>query len=55
MTGRELTREEDERTAPMDWATHEIKNGALESPLARNEDGSPMTLRQLLDKAKRKS
>lgn len=36
----------------MDWATKEIAAGVTESPLALNEDGTPMTLRQLLDKAK---
>ncbi len=38
----------------MDWATEQIENGALESGIARNPDGSPKTLRQLLNEAKAK-
>lgn len=36
----------------MDWATKQLEAGAHLSPIAQNRDGSPKTLRQLLDESK---
>jgi len=38
----------------MDWASERIAAGDLEAPLALNKDGTPKTLRHLLDEAKPK-
>lgn len=38
----------------MDWAAERIAAGDLNNPPALNPDGTPKTLRQLLDEAKAK-
>ena len=38
----------------IDWANERIAAGDLESPIVLNPDGTPKTLRQLIDEAKAK-
>ena len=38
----------------MDWATERIAAGDLDGPIVLNPDGTPKTLRQLIDEAKAK-
>lgn len=38
----------------MEWAAEQIKVGALESDIARHADGTPKTVRDLTDEARRR-
>ena len=38
----------------LDWAEDQIRSGALDSPLARNPDGTLKTVKDLIAEAKRR-